>query len=304
MDFMLARKSVDDVATLEERGWCFDLKIDGIRAGVRVDHGTVTMKSRRRENITPYYPELVSHLCGAFAWLGWTEPCELDCEIAVNDERGLPSWPLTHARHAAGRRGKGQATLYVFDVTTFTGDDVTNLPFVERRAMVERLTLGMDPLVVPVLHGVAGTAMWDVVEQYNLEGLVAKRPDHRYRAGRSSDWLKLKRTRTMTCVVGGYDPGEGSRRFTFGNLHLYLTDGDGLVSVGKVGSGFTDRKLAEISGLLHDAAADPIIVEVECLDVSPDRQLRQPVFQRLRTDVDITACSVDQLETNTKEITR
>lgn len=284
---MLAKRGqVADLVDLEARGWHFDLKIDGVRAQAVIPKtGMPRLYSRSAENISQRYPEIVQ----ALAEMTWPGPITLDGEIAVNDERGLPSWPLSHRRHAQGARGKTRlpATFHVFDIID------ARMRFRFRRGMVEKLVPEADR-VRPVLASSDGLALWQVVADYRLEGLVAKNPAGLYRPGRSSDWVKIKRTQTLTAMVGGYEAGSGSRASTVGALLLYLLrDGD-LVQVGKVGSGFSDRELTTVTERIR--GDQPFAVEVEYLDISPDGQLRQPVFLRLRDDATITECTYDQTE--------
>lgn len=294
MDVMLAQRGeVKDLPALASAGYLFDLKIDGVRALVTIDGTDITIKSRRGEDITGKYPEVV----GALREQG-EQRVVLDCEIAVCDNRGLPSWERTHKRDAQVNRiarwaAHMPATLFVFDCLQYRGIDMRSRPFAARRERVETLTAAWDtPRLQAVLHGVTEAAMWAVVSDFDLEGLVAKRADSPYRPGRSRDWIKIKRTRTATCLVGGFDPGEGSRADTFGALHLYLLDEhQELVPVGRVGSGFTFADLKRVKNLL---GRPPLMVDVEYLDVRSG-VLRQPVFRGVRDDIDVADCTMTQL---------
>lgn len=296
MALMLAHRArVDDIDELAGRGYLFDLKIDGCRCLAEVTDGTARLSSRSGADMTRRYPEVIAALEAAVP----TGRVVLDGEIAVNDERGLPSWPLTHKRDAQQSKvtrwsQSHPATYYAFDILELGSVDMRKWAYANRRQVLEQEVSGWgSPTIRPVLQSADGHALWDVIVEHQLEGMVAKRADSQYRPGRSRDWLKIKRTSTVTCLVGGYDPGEGGRANSFGCLHLYLLDeAHNLVPVGKVGSGFSDRELRHVAAALPHP---PVIVEVEFLDVSPDRQLRQPVFQRLRTDAEVTDCTLDQL---------
>ena len=293
---MLAcRGRVEEIDRLQERGYLFDLKIDGVRCLAEIEDGQVTLTSRTGLTMTSRYPEIVSAL---------RDVCPhgrmvLDGEIVVFGDRGLPSFTRTHKREMQARGAKRWAELLpahllMFDILELGDQDLRGWAYANRRQVLEQETRDWitDTLQWTVMSP-DGRALWDVVCQHQMEGMIAKRPDAPYRDGRSQDWVKIKRTSTVSCMVGGYDPGEGSRASTFGCLHLYLLGHDGLVPVGKVGSGFSDRELRKVMHHLHHP---PLIVEVEYLDVSPDGQLRQPVFQRVREDLDIADCTLDQLE--------
>lgn len=297
---MLAQRgSIEDLDRLQAAGYIFDLKIDGVRCMAEIDNGTVHLTSRSGTPMDHRYPEVVRALAEACP----TGRLVLDGEIAVDGPDGLPSWPLTHKRDAQQSAIKRWAeqlpgVFHIFDLLEHAGEDIRTWPMARRRMAVEALA-GRWPQwtrahLRTVLHSHDGQALWDVVATHRLEGVVAKKPTAPYRDHkRTREWVKIKRLQTTTCLVGGMDPGEGARAATFGALHLYLLDGEHqLVPVGKVGSGFSQRELEDVSRRLGQP---PLIVEVEHLDVSPDGQLRQPVFQRVRHDATALDCTLEQL---------
>lgn len=288
---LASRGKPADIARLQKAGYLFTLKVDGVRCKATVTDGKVELVSRQGVTITSQFPEVVEALHKALPVGHWV----LDGELAVNDERGLPSWPLTHRRNAQTRNTSGwaaklPATYYLFDLLVEDGHDISSRTTLARHEGLAAIPLSNSLAVV--LNSFDGAALWEVVMQHGLEGLVAKRANAPYRNGRGADWVKIKRTSTVTCLVGGFSPGTGSRASTFGHLDLYLVRDNALTLVGHVGSGFSDAELKQVMHALH---RPPMIVEIEYLDVSPDGQLRQPVFLRMRTDVDITACTHDQL---------
>src|SRR5207237_7223797 len=178
---LCVRGTPEDIPRLTKAGCVWSLKVDGVRCMADIEDGIVTLTSREGVTITSQYPEVVESLSTLSG--SW----RLDGEIAVNDERGLPSWPLTAKRHAqtrftSGWAAKLPATFHAFDLLTADGRDVRSLPFIDRFAALEDLGLQV------VLHTTDGEALWKVVCEHGLEGMVAKRPRSRYRTGRSSDW--------------------------------------------------------------------------------------------------------------------
>lgn len=140
------------------------------------------------------------------------------------------------------------------------------------------------------------------------EGIIAKKSDKPYRAGkRSRDWVKIKNSRTQSVVIGGWRPGQGSRAATFGSLLVGIPEADGLRYVGRVGTGFDDTALEDISRRLRrierktspfievprevsqDAqwVTPKLIGEVEFSEWTSTDRLRHPAWLGLRTDVDI-----------------
>ena len=155
-----------------------------------------------------------------------------------------------------------------------------------------------------------------LARQFYLEGLIAKRPDSLYEAGRRSGaWVKVKLTQQQEFVIGGYTPPGGSRK-CFGALLVGYNGLKGLLFAGSVGTGFSERALETLYGGLQRITRDtcPFInlperrpgrwgqgitpaVMKRCHWVEPvlaaqikftewtlDEQLRQPVFLGLRTD--------------------
>ncbi|MDP9027247.1 MAG: ATP-dependent DNA ligase, partial [Actinomycetota bacterium] len=142
-------------------------------------------------------------------------------------------------------------------------------------------------------------------KKLGLEGVMAKRRDSPYREGkRSRDWIKLKHTLTQEVVVGGWRPGNGNRADSVGSLLVGVPDAGGLRYVGRVGTGFTDRQLAELrirldglarktAPLLDVPSADArdahwvtpsLVGEVEFAELTADGRLRAPAWRGWRPD--------------------
>ena len=90
-----------------------------------------------------------------------------------------------------------------------------------------------------------------MARQKGLEGILAKRRDSYYEERRTQNWLKIKMTQSLDCVVGGYTDPEGSRAY-FGSIVLGLYDKNKeLIHVGQAGSGFDQASLKEVWRELH-----------------------------------------------------
>lgn len=291
---MLASRGIPaDIGRWQRAGYLFDLKIDGVRCQATIEGGVVTLVSRRGETITAIYPEVVDALIDAFGHGGRVV---LDGEITVMGEDGFPSFLLTQKRNAQSSPAKAKhwstrlpAKFCAFDLLEFGGNSLRKLGFAERRQALE---LHCSSPLTPTPCTPDGAALWSLVEAHNLEGMIAKRPGSPYRDGRSVDWVKIKNTQTVTCLVGGIEKGEGSRRNTFGALLLYVLDeNQELTEVGKVGSGFSDREIQQVMQRLH---TPPLIVEVKYLTFESG-VLREPTFLRVRSDASLADCTLDQL---------
>ena len=142
--------------------------------------------------------------------------------------------------------------------------------------------------------------------EQGMEGVVAKRWGSRYRPGRRSpDWRKIKHVRTQDVVVVGWRPGGGRRDGRIGALLVAVNGPAGLVYAGRVGTGFTDRMLADLAALLEPlsredcplAEAPPraetrdarwvvprLVGEVAFTEWTSDHRIRHPSWRGLRDD--------------------
>ncbi|MBM7820480.1 bifunctional non-homologous end joining protein LigD [Cellulosimicrobium cellulans] len=228
--------------------WAFEMKWDGFRALAHVSRGGVRLVSRSGKDMTVTYPELqaLAEQVPAEAL-----PVVLDGEIVALDARGRPSFRRLQQRaniakpgDVAAARRKVTVDLMVFDVLETAGRSLAKRPYDERREILEDV-LGdaRAPVHVPPAFDGDLDAAMETSRRLGLEGVVAKRRDGTYSSGRRSAlWLKLKHAQSQEVVVVGWRPGHGDRAHLMGSLLLAVPDGDRLVYVGRVGSGFTDAE--------------------------------------------------------------
>ena len=203
MEPMLATPAPARAALPRGPAWVFEVKWDGVRALADVHAGAVVLRSRNERDITPAYPEL-----GGLAALG---DVLLDGEVVLMDG-GRPSFAalaermhVRDTRRAAALAAARPVTYLVFDVLRHDGRDLTALPLVERRAVLDDLVLPAHVQASPWYDD--GEDLWRVTAAHGLEGVVAKRRDAPYRPGRRSpDWVKAAHRRTRTALVGGWRP--------------------------------------------------------------------------------------------------
>jgi bifunctional non-homologous end joining protein LigD len=287
-------------------GWSYEFKWDGVRAIADTSRPGGRFWARSGAEITLAYPELKG--------LATAAPDALfDGEVVVFDERGIPSFTLLAERmHVRAKARAAQLaaslpiTYMIFDLLRLGGRDLTGLPYVERRRLLDGLGLGAPRWQVPPTF-TDGPATLAAAEEYNLEGVVAKRLDSVYRAGiRTPDWIKVKLEATAEFVVGGWRPGVRK----IGGLLVGAPTTDGpLAFRGRVGggiSGASEKALLDVleplrqgpSPFVTGAEAVPredargaiwvrpeIVVEVKYGQRTPDGRLRFPRFLRLRPDL-------------------
>ena len=173
-------------------GWAWELKADGFRARTFCDPKSARILTRNGNDISAQFPEVIE----ALAAIGIN--AALDGELTIADDRGRPDWgsvrrrcvmkgPKAIAADAAAR----PATLYAFDTLAIGGRDVRPATFAARRAALMQLVPRSPQIRVPDLWD-DGTALFRAVTELELEGVVGKRLDSRYTAGRTTSWLKVR----------------------------------------------------------------------------------------------------------------
>jgi bifunctional non-homologous end joining protein LigD len=291
-------------------GWLFELKLDGYRIRAARDDGEARLLTRKGNDLAAGFPE-IARAIAALPYDGFI----LDGELVVPDEAGRPSFQRLQNRAKVSRAldvrraaVESPAVFYVFDVLAFEGFDLRPLPLEKRKAILERILPRVGPLKYLEHFANDGETLYEQVVKLGLEGIVAKKADAPYRAGRSPHWLKIRADRTGDFVVVGFTRPKGSRS-GFGALDLGAYDDGKLVYVGRVGSGFTAAQLKEVSATLergirptpafegpvppdegHTWVEPALVVEVRYKEWTDDRLLRQPVFLRFRDDKPMTEC--------------
>src|SRR5438552_5553875 len=202
----------------------FELKWDGIRAMVSNDQAGLRIVDRNGGDLLAAIPELRT--------LRLPEGTLLDGEIIVCDSRGRPNYDLLVGRLGPKSSKRGKGPLFVaFDLLYEDGRSLLGLPLDERRIRLQARELAQKGLVVPEHLENDGEPFLEVVAEYELEGVVAKRRDGRYVPGtRSADWLKCLVSPRADVVIGGLvlDERRGARSLLCG-----WSDGGGLAFAGE-----------------------------------------------------------------------
>jgi bifunctional non-homologous end joining protein LigD len=299
------------LATLVEQpfsdaDWLFEIKWDGERALAWIAEGKATLRSRTGKNITAQYPDMAC-LPEAFH----AKRSIVDGEIVVLDERGHSDFERLQERmHVRAPSAvlveRHPATYYAFDLLYCDGYDLRDAALLERKELLRRI---LRPENCPGgrvrfsdHQAEKGKELFELARQEGLEGVIGKRADSHYSGSRSTSWVKIKATRMLDAVVGGWTAPRGGREH-FGSLLLGLYEKDKLRFIGHVGSGFDSKKIAAIMDQLRPLAtakcpfeqvpetnerafwAKPALVaRVRFAGWTHERRLRAPVFIALRED--------------------
>ncbi len=266
---MLAERVKSEAEAVEKLGSGFaaEYKLDGERVQIHYKDKTMILYSRRLENITNYYPDILEKVPKALK----TTDVILEAEaVAINQDSGefLPFQELMHRRRKYDIDRiveKYPITVNLFDVLYLNGKDMLNESYQTRRKKLEEIT-NEDEYTKIVTQTIVHTEneIEDFLENginAGCEGLMLKVLEAPYRAGaRGSNWLKLKREYrnelgdSLDLVVIGAFFGKGRRTGKYGTLLLasYNADKDVFESICKVGTGFTDENLDQFYQILQD----------------------------------------------------
>ena len=286
--------------------WVHEIKWDGMRVLVDVDHGHVKLLSRNGNDVTASFPEL-SALVGP----GRPDNMLLDGEV-VALEGGLPSFSALAERMHVSNSTKARrlaiarpVTFMAFDLLRLYGVDLTSRPLAERRASLEQIGLAGPHVQVPPTYDDGDLLRAATLEQ-GLEGVVSKRLSSRYSPGRrSADWLKFPHRGSISVVIGGwrFEAGGSSR---LGALLVGRSGPNGLTYLGRVGSGLAGKAQEAVLDVLRPRRIDTspfsdelprvdaegtvwvrpeLVVEVQSLGLSAQGRLRQPAYRGLRPDL-------------------
>lgn len=283
------------VAKLKASQWAFEGKWDGYRVIVDADRGRLTVRSRRGRDVTGEFPQFEA-VAADLA----DHHVILDGEAVALDESGVPSFSEMQNRARSTR-----VEFWAFDILHLDGRSLLRAKYSDRRKLLEALADGGGLIVPDQLPGDGPEAM-EYARKKRWEGVVAKRLDSAYQPGRRSKaWIKDKVWNTQEVVIGGWRQGEGGRSSGIGSLMLGIPADGGLQFVGRVGTGFTDKALAELKQTLkpletkespfnerlprQDAKGvtfvrPELVGEVRYSERTSDNRLRQPSWRGLRPD--------------------
>jgi bifunctional non-homologous end joining protein LigD len=319
LDPMLAKPG--EVPESDGENWAYEIKWDGVRVLGYADHGKWCMLSRRLEDVSARYPELEPI---AEALEGHS--AILDGEVVALDEQGRPRFQLIQSRMGLTSAGMIQARVkqqpvdyVIFDLLHLDGRCVRDLPYAQRRELLDGLGLDALRWRTPRYRHGDGADLLEAARRQGLEGIVAKRCDSPYRPGkRTGEWIKTRVWRRQEFVIGGYIPGEGRRAKRVGSLlvgfydkrrsELRKGERQELRFAGAVGSGLNEKQIDFLTKELREReiprspfdvgrptgpkaklavwCKPELVCEVSWTEWTNEGTLRQPAFKGMRDDKD------------------
>lgn len=279
-------------------GWGHEIKFDGYRLQIAVGDGKAVLRTRKGLDWSAKFPELAAD---AARW----PQAVLDGELCALDADHAPDFSALQAAISEGKTG--DLIYFAFDLLSEGGDDLRGLPLSERKARLKAWIEGIGPADARRLRYVehfatSGQAVLESACRMDLEGVISKKLDAPYRAGRSSSWVKSKCRGRDEVIIGGWS-SEGGKRFR--SLLVGTPDKDGLRYLGRVGTGYGAVLMKTLKPALDAAKADrspfvgsgaprggrdvhwvtpTLVAEVEHGGYTESGALRQAAYKGLRED--------------------
>jgi DNA ligase-1 len=316
VNFMLAEPFATAAEIAEHFGKLVyaEYKYDGIRAQVHKAKGTIRVYSRRLEDVTPFFPEVVAGLART------RHEFVADGEIVPFSEgKPLPFQLLQRRlRRVEGLEEAAKnapVTYFAFDLLLLDGEETVDLPLAKRRSLLKSLLQGTGSQMaksVDVTTEQEIQSAFRESRELGYEGLVVKDPDTPYALGkRGSGWVKLKEELdTLDVVIVAAEYGHGKRAGVISDYTFAVRDGDRLKTVGKAYSGLKDKEIEDMTRRLKEITVrdfgyrrevkPEVVVEVAFDSIQrSDRHdggyaIRFPRIKRIRTDKGVA--DIDTIE--------
>jgi DNA ligase-1 len=306
ISFMLAEtaKDIPDVINHFKKKIFAEFKYDGIRAQIHKKEKNVKIYSRRLEDITEFFPEIVERSILS------SSDFILDGEIVpFKNSRPLPFYQLQRRLRRIFELDKVMKSIpvefFAFDILLHNSNQVFRLPLKERALILEKVA--NETLLKVAERRLVETEeelveLFETSRRLGYEGLVLKDPDSKYVLGRrGADWLKLKKELdTLDAVIVAAEYGHGKRAGLLSDYTFAVRNNDDFVTIGKAYSGLTDEEIKEMTDKLNQITVQDlgfmkkvkpeIVVEVAFDSIQKSKRhssgfaLRFPRIKRIRYD--------------------
>lgn len=279
-------------------GWLHELKLDGYRMQARKDGSDVRVLTRTGLDWTHRARAIASEIAKLAP-----EKITLDGEVVVVAPNGTTNFADLQASMQEG--AKNALTYFAFDLLHMEGRSTRGLSLKERKSMLADVLRGADEECLRVSEHIetGGAELLRAACKLQAEGIVSKRANGHYAAGRSGDWLKMKCLHEQEFVVGGYTL-PSNKIHGVGSLLLGYYRDSKLIYAGRTGTGFTQKthrilrdRLEELAQTKISFAALPgdagkgahwvkpeMVVQVRFATWTADDLVRQAAFLGVRED--------------------
>ncbi len=281
----------------DDPNYIYELKLDGVRCFAYLDKTGVELRNKRNLRVSPIYPELDN------VHKQIRKRCLLDGELVVIGKDGKPDFAEIKRRALMSNdfkiklaADKLPVSFVAFDILYQDGNQLTDLPLMERKTLLEKAVKESERLAISRYIERNGTQLYALAEQQELEGVVAKKKDSRYFFGkRTNEWIKIKNLKDDDFVVCGYIEKENNVvSIVLGQYRADQLVYKGHVTLGISGDDFrliqqqkrTDCPFSPAPKGNENAVwlAPSLVCTVKYMEKLENGSLRQPVFKGLRDD--------------------
>ncbi len=286
-----------ELATLTQKipkgkDWIFEIKYDGYRIMSFVENNKARLVSRNKIEYSKKFSSLTESLNKIDA-----SSFVVDGEVVSFDANGRSDFGLLQENL---KKNNNDFYYIIFDLLSLNGEDLRNLPLIERKTKLERLLVKADNKLIYSKHVEKGKESFDFAKENELEGIIAKKSKSIYSGKRTDDWLKIKCYNRQEFVIAGYTTTE--KNSLISALLLGYFEDKNLIFVGKVGTGFNENDKLELHSKFETCKRKTcpfkseikvknavwlkpqFVAEIQYTELTKDKLLRQPSFIALRKD--------------------
>lgn len=289
---MLCEKQEHQELRRDLEGWIGSIKFDGTRVLIHLKDGEAKLINRRGKEISHKFPELQFPSVNVV----------LDSELVIfRDGKSDFNKIVTRGNVESKFKieilsEKYPSKLMVFDVLSYEGEDLTDKPLSERKEILSNIPKTENLKIVDYVRGEGIRELWEKVKEKDLEGIILKKLNSKYKCGRSRSWLKVKNLKRDVFEVVGYKKSDKRE------VRSLILSENGKYR-GRVGSGFSDDELKRLKEKLDKNKVDEpmfkdldrkydivwikpkkLKCQVEYLEETKGGKLRHPVFEGLIND--------------------
>jgi bifunctional non-homologous end joining protein LigD len=286
--------SLSDDPAFDSPDWVFEIKWDGYRAVAELAGTNTRFYSRNGLTFHKQYAKVYDALSKL------KQRAVIDGEVVVYDLAGKPSFQNIQNYNS---RQNLPIQFQVFDCLEVNGKDITKKTLIERKEILKDLLPASDIIQYCDHIETTGTMLYEHASKIGLEGIIAKKSNSKYFAGkRTKEWLKIKNVLTDDFVIIGWTDPQNSRKH-FGALILARKESGKLIYSGTVGTGFTEKLLKDLYAKLKPKErrspptsvpfkvtqdmhfVEPFYVaQIQYQEMTADGHVRHPSFLGLRFD--------------------